>query len=1518
MNLSPAPAAGQQQNATDSQAIANREIRVFISSTFSDMQDERNYLVKKIFPEIQRECLRRNVTFTPLDLRWGITEEESRSGRVVEICMNEIRRTRPFFIGLVGGRYGWVPGENETADFSLLAERYPWIAGAFDAGKSITEMEMLFGVLDVEEPVHSHFFLRTDTSIPRQFRETDPAIEAKRQALKKRIRTAASRGQCSVSDYSSLKQLGKCVRKQLLAMLDELFPDNKNISAPERAFLHQKAKVNERRRIYFSEQKPNFEELFNHCDHILLSGDSGNGKSAAIANCLPDFCDGSLVVNTEVDENVASLQALRQQFYLRLREAHPDIDISAELADEGGEIPFEDTLAKFPQENYIWVIDSPERLSNVAERNLAEILKTGKNRIRFIISCSDDQILDRIKSVLFHNEETKVRLIWQVSLTPAELIKITELYLGAYGKKLNNRQMSSLSATSAIYGAGQLRAFLKILVNFGVYEDIDRFINRFTTLRDHYHFYNELIKYLEEEHGREVMEEIIKRLLLSPTGISEEGLFKGIVKSAVEQSAIFGSLEPFVIHEYGNLRINDVLFRQTAEERYQMEKLTGDERHRLARILISDYRKSLRDISKSDRKSNLITWALPKIYRGVKIIGDKNLSGRYNRLYSQLAVQYLHIDDLDGFTKLARHFGAVAFCFDAEYSKDILQLLSNKKIEYGRLFDSFDIWTSPLVFDDSYAFLSFWSILASRNEEEKKKFIQALSRKVITRKRRDKILDTLGLVRKSHGTLLESFEAYKSDPDNIGLGRYLIHESPFLLSWDSDNSVISLLDGLTRLLEKDDCESGFHLIAQYARALCLIRLGRLRHVENIVREFKSSEFFGQMQLLVLFTDALIERNKASKFFEELDVINQEDIRETFNYILMTVLRQSSDNLVLTEYGTPSGNVRLSAFYMAAKALNNLGYYSESEAMFRQVLTWNLSGEERSDTCMRVAGVLGRQIKYEQAFEFLDKAQRIAETEKLDSGAGGLEDIAYDRFNMAHRSGNLKEMEKACDLYDSLFARTRKESLEIFALNRRGVYLGLVIDNLSKRNPECAGTADFQQKVRRRYEIFKRCFDMRHKDINAWSNFANAALLAYKYSIISNDELRPILQSGEEFGIENIDPSNTEYYASLGKIYYHLGENDKFMATVRRSYNAVYFDRVTQNIPMIYNDKSERAIKIDIYYAYGIYADDLFKKVLESEDVQATARLMGDIIDDMAQCEPASYFAAKWEEYSTAGDDLHSSNLNARLLNLLSAWHDGDKELQKRITMEVRTYAFEKEDREALAKILFVFDLMANQLGRSYKTYAMSREDCLKLIASRLGITEADVAAYRLIAESRVEEERDIVRQSIEETRRIRAEYMKQIDNRLFNGSEVLEVDDILKESDNNRKGDTLDYYEQSLINCIRMLLLGNFDAEEALYEHLREDYREAFYGEEITDIQPEQLEENENLEEDYDGTIYDADHGRLLASLLGLRHAYLSASYEDPGCDEAKEAADIALSYVPLIEPYYPRYAKAIRTILEK
>ena len=63
----------------------DREVRLFISSTFVDMEAERDLLIRNVFPSLSAFCAERGVRLVPFDLRWGITEAQSRQGSTIEV-----------------------------------------------------------------------------------------------------------------------------------------------------------------------------------------------------------------------------------------------------------------------------------------------------------------------------------------------------------------------------------------------------------------------------------------------------------------------------------------------------------------------------------------------------------------------------------------------------------------------------------------------------------------------------------------------------------------------------------------------------------------------------------------------------------------------------------------------------------------------------------------------------------------------------------------------------------------------------------------------------------------------------------------------------------------------------------------------------------------------------------------------------------------------------------------------------------------------------------------------------------------------------------------------------------------------------------------------------------------------------------------------------------------------------------------------------------------------------------------
>src|SRR5438876_7773712 len=118
-------------------AQAGRTVRVFVSSTFEDLKEERNALQTFVFPRLRELCEAHGTRFQAVDLRWGVSAEASLDQQAIPICLSEVARCqrispRPNFLILLGDRYGWrpLPAEMLSSEFEALL---PHIAGAGDA-----------------------------------------------------------------------------------------------------------------------------------------------------------------------------------------------------------------------------------------------------------------------------------------------------------------------------------------------------------------------------------------------------------------------------------------------------------------------------------------------------------------------------------------------------------------------------------------------------------------------------------------------------------------------------------------------------------------------------------------------------------------------------------------------------------------------------------------------------------------------------------------------------------------------------------------------------------------------------------------------------------------------------------------------------------------------------------------------------------------------------------------------------------------------------------------------------------------------------------------------------------------------------------------------------------------------------------------------------------------------------------------------------------------------------------------
>ncbi|CAF0801098.1 unnamed protein product [Adineta steineri] len=173
------------------QQTPNKVVRIFVSSTFTDFFNEREVLIKQVFPELRDELEPVGLQIIDCDLRWGVPKD-STTEQTILTCLEELDRCfedngQPFFIGLVSDKYGWVPKINDLP--KNITERYRWIDGA-----SITLMEFIHGAFRTHNP-NAFFLIRNSENVLKnlpekyldRFRDKDELSQKQIQELKQQL-----------------------------------------------------------------------------------------------------------------------------------------------------------------------------------------------------------------------------------------------------------------------------------------------------------------------------------------------------------------------------------------------------------------------------------------------------------------------------------------------------------------------------------------------------------------------------------------------------------------------------------------------------------------------------------------------------------------------------------------------------------------------------------------------------------------------------------------------------------------------------------------------------------------------------------------------------------------------------------------------------------------------------------------------------------------------------------------------------------------------------------------------------------------------------------------------------------------------------------------------------------------------------------------------------------------------------------------------------------------------------------
>ena len=566
------------------------------------MNDERDYLTNKVFPRIKHEAKSKGVNIRFIDLRWGITEEEAKQGRVIETCLREIDECRPFFIGLLGERYGWIPRYQDLGGMQeRLLNKYNWLRNDVDEGLSITEMEMQYAALRNSNIEYAHFYIRSsEMPTPSEYQEPIGSIAAEKlRQLKNKIR---SQGKYPVDNYVSVENLGQLVYDNLKELLDKYVQENSD-SMVVRHNLHE---FNVRMRtenyvgnVFFEEKIKDW--LNSSSRFLLISGNTYTGKSTHLCHLLQkyrslnslnkaiyhdvelrDTCStkysSSAVMLEHITSEFALLYGDKEKVYKDVVEIIIGIikflfsiffysiiaqfklsfssmkkeDIESDNAENTRRL-FVNMLHYSPvkrltkylkkvasaKDSIIIFIDNIDEFSDEEEKELVNIMNIFPTNVRFVISVRSGSIGE---TVLRNGLEISQIVINGFDREMARIF--AQKYLSTYSKNLSDYQFDLLLNGFYINNPYLFSLVLEQLVSFGSFEDLDKEIRCFSALVDKKSLCQKIVEGLfvefEDIFAVNPLSMSLCALALSNRGLNEEEIEKGLELKPVEWSAVRG------------------------------------------------------------------------------------------------------------------------------------------------------------------------------------------------------------------------------------------------------------------------------------------------------------------------------------------------------------------------------------------------------------------------------------------------------------------------------------------------------------------------------------------------------------------------------------------------------------------------------------------------------------------------------------------------------------------------------------------------------------------------------------------------------------------------------------------------------------------------------------------------------------------------------------------------------------------------------------------------------------------
>lgn len=550
-----------------------KKINVFISSTFKDLEDERNQLMI-VFREAEKYAAENLISLKEFDYRWGLPK----GANVMKACLESIRISKPYFLCILGDRYGsQTKEEYYEKEKGFLEEYNEFIETEVISEKP--ENNLSFTAMEI------HYVLKEkyDNNSVRFFHLSyKNNIEPKQQEL---IDTIKAKGYTLI-ECDSPKELMDGIRDFLMGIIKaaSIINDLEDESEDEKIFLSSDGNWNsqyKQLKFYQNTQQSILNSLVfdsyqrsqeKYLNSFLVSpsnvccivGEDGVGKSTFLAQWINSKMNC-------VDSNIKIIYHFYQEQYIDDLFEHLYLEIAE--------------LNKRSIEDYYANLFGSSRNFPKAIKIFDEAMKQleSNETIVVIIDGLEHSIIDFSSFFdTFANNNKSIKLILTTGTVPIDSSKVDTIELPSLNKdemesiacnyflqhhkseEESKRISDGLAKNQMLHNPNLLMSILFDIRAFANFDNIESVINAYVKTSNPYEVYEIIVNHWKSKIPVLDNNDVLAWLAYSNCGLSEEDIkIVAGINDKNEWNFILSLLQPYMEWNGDRLEFKNEFLKQT-------------------------------------------------------------------------------------------------------------------------------------------------------------------------------------------------------------------------------------------------------------------------------------------------------------------------------------------------------------------------------------------------------------------------------------------------------------------------------------------------------------------------------------------------------------------------------------------------------------------------------------------------------------------------------------------------------------------------------------------------------------------------------------------------------------------------------------------------------------------------------------------------------------------------------------------------------------------------------------------